>query len=117
MNWKRGFIRAWIAFSVPWSVFFAWEGYDGYRSQNAFQKHIENWVDQEVKQRAAAEKGAASWEDGDFNFVNSEVDKLAAHRKRQRERYERAIVLGPAVPIALAIFGISGTWIARGFKK
>jgi hypothetical protein len=115
INLKKGLIRLWIVFSIPWFAYWGWEYSDARKNAKDFQETVSDYYGRMTNAYSKYEKTkhpydlqtAQSWEK---NF-NENVE----YRNEETVRYELASKFGPTVPLALFAFGVALLWVRNGF--
>lgn len=121
MNWRRGLLRAWLCFAVPWIGWHGWNLYDATHSQNTQQF----WVNAQLqslheahRQLEAAETPAAKRNASEqVEDLTRRFKESVAWRDEAAERARSSALLIWAAPAALlGLFGM-GAWVWRGLRR
>ena len=103
-RFRRGIIRVWIAFTVPWLIYWIWAFVDANHTVNWNQDIISTYVAQNLDSPGYL-SGAIKEQ---FNFA---VDR----RNQAKETAELAVKLGLSVPLGLVVLYFVLVWVRRGF--
>jgi hypothetical protein len=102
INWRRGFLRAWLVLAVTWIGFIGWIEYTS--EVDPFTHQV---IDPDLLKRLNAPHSPPP------GFV---IDKASAlERVLAHEPYQYGIVLGP--PLAVLALGTILGWIIKGFRQ
>jgi hypothetical protein len=104
-RFRRGISRAWIAFTVPWLIFWTWTFVDA--------KYSVNWNQEMISTMHAESRSSPNY----FlsGALKEQFDFAVARRDQAEERAELAIKLGPSIPLGLAVLYLGSVWVRRGF--
>jgi hypothetical protein len=108
MNINKGLARLWVVVSLPWSVWWGYEYYDGLRGQKSFHN-------------------LAMYEYEQIKYFNP--DLLVTLNKRHEshhnyldlrnasiDRKETAIIVGPALPLGYLLLWAALRWVSLGLR-
>ena len=124
MNWRRGSLRAWLAFSSVWILVFAYLSWNSYSCGISFHAMGRSEYE-DMRSRYADAERAPEWHQGGLNkrYYNNEAHE-AANRAAEYHQYglvcdndfDRWLTLLFSVPTALAALYFIVLWVTRGFK-
>ncbi|UUZ67312.1 hypothetical protein LP416_21310 [Polaromonas sp. P2-4] len=123
LNYRVGFFRAWIVFSICWVGYFSWEAYDANESIKSWHSLGQSWSKSLNEAASQGEKAPTIHPGGldrayykaQVEYLLKQADESWTNRDIAQERFDTAIKYGPLVPIFLfASYFVLG-FIAKGF--
>jgi hypothetical protein len=125
LNYRRGLLRLWLVFTIPWVSYFAWSGITAYGYAESYGDVARSYANM-VVQMNASERSAPEYSSEYLTKANYR-EKAAQYRKDRdealetawafREEVEQAYTFGPTVPLVLLVSYFIGTFVIRGFTQ
>ncbi len=104
LNSRRGLFRAWIAFTVPWLIFWTWTFVDANRTAN-LNGNSASSIYAKMNEPSSLPR----------SFWDEQFDLAIDRRNQANETSELALKLGPSVPLGLIVLYFVLVWVRRGF--
>jgi hypothetical protein len=117
MNMRKGFIRLYIAITVPWVGWFGYMAYDANRWASYAQAKLEFLVEAIDDGDGHSFKTRALRAAQGVETDNELVDIYADQRDKQSERRKLALYALLAWPLGAPLLYIVVLWIVAGFRQ
>ena len=137
MNWSRGLLRAWMVFTVLWSIGVGTATYHQWPQKEQFAEHPNVAIYTGAFTYIGPQHGAPNLHivqapDGSRHILKAPEgttrDEVIAHapqpvsneleyRQSVRENLVMAVAMTAGLPAVLFVIGWAVLWIGRGFRK
>ena len=116
MNIRKGLIRLWIIFSIPWWAVTGWIAFDANRESEGWYKIR---LDQVARQRTLYGKDGNYRPGTEYRVesINKDIELYMDKEGKADDRYEYYVSYMLPIPLIFGFVLLGGFWVFQGFRS